>query len=179
MRLLEAFADNNNNFRNLGFSSDLSLSDLRATVKSVARWTWDKYIRSGRCHRGVMNLDSNLSLPEKQALAAEHTHSARRQKTEVRIRAACRALQAQGKALLHDAIAKAANLSRQTVSKYKHVLEEVKQLLCAAKPPRTDPATVDVKFGVYQVTAPAGMPLEVGGIVDVDAAFILGPLPDI
>jgi hypothetical protein len=179
MRLLEAFADNNNNFRNLGFSSDLSLSDLRATVKSVARWTWDKYTRSGRCHRGVMNLDSNLSLHEKQAMAAEHTHSARRQKTEVRIRAACRALQAQGKALLHDAIAKAANLSRQTVSKYKHVLEEAKLLLCAAKPPCTEPAIADVKLGVYQVSAPPGGPLEGWGIVDVDAALILGCLPDI
>ena len=75
-RLLEAFAHNHNAFRNLGFSADLSLSDLRATVKSVARWTWDKYTGSGRCHRGVMQLDQSLSLPEKQALAAERTRSA-------------------------------------------------------------------------------------------------------
>ena len=50
-RLLEAYAHNRNSFQKLGFSGDLPLSSLRATVKSVARWTWDRYRGDSRCHR--------------------------------------------------------------------------------------------------------------------------------
>jgi hypothetical protein len=178
-RLLEAFAHNHNAFRNLGFSADLSLSDLRATVKSVARWTWDKYTGSGRCHRGVMELDQSLPLPEKQALAAERTHSARRQKTEGRIRAACRALQQQGKALLHEAIAQAANLSRQTVAKYKHVLDEVKKPFSVLPLRADNSASLGVKFAEHQVSAPQGGFLGVGDFVGSEGAFVLVLLPEI
>ena len=174
-RLLEAFAHNHNAFRNLGFSADLSLSDLRATVKSIARWTWDKYTGSGRCHRGVMQLEQSLSLPEKQALAAERTHSARKQKTEGRIRAACRVLQQQGKALLHEAIAQAANLSRQTVAKYKHVLEEVKKPLSVVTLRATNPVPLDVKYAVHQVSAPQGGTLGGGDVVGFEVDFFLVP----
>lgn len=61
-RLLEAFAHNKNSFYGLGFCQNLSQSSLKATVKSVARWTWERYTGSGRCHRGVMRLDPTLSL---------------------------------------------------------------------------------------------------------------------
>lgn len=174
-RLLEAFAHNHNAFRNLGFLADLSVPDLRATVKSIARWTWDKYTGSGRCHRGVMQLDQSLSLPEKQALAAERTHSARKQKTEGRIRAACRALQQQGKELLHEAIAQAANLSRQTVSKYKHVLEEVKKPLSVATLWVTNLAPLGVKYATHQVSAPPGGALGLGMLWVFEVDFFLVP----
>lgn len=181
-RLLEAFAHNKNAFRSLGFSTDLSVSDLRATVKSVARWTWDKYSGSSRCHRGVMALDQSLPLAEKQALAAERTHSTRKQKTEGQIRAACRILQEQGKALLHDAIAQAAKLSRQTVAKYKHVLEEVKKPLSvlALRPVNGVPA--GVKYAAHQVSAPLGGGVSFAGEQDLrspDDGFTLLPLPEI
>ena len=178
-RLLEAFAHNHNAFRNQGFSGDLSLSDLRATVKSVARWTWDKYTGSGRCHRGVMNLDQNLSLPEKQALAAERTHSARKEKTAGRIRAACRVLKQQGKALLHEAIAQAASLSRQTVAKYKHILEEVKKPVAAVQLRANQPANSDVKYAAYQVSAPQVGSLGVGELVSFECEFGFVQLPEI
>ena len=53
-RLLEAYAHSRNSFQKLGFMDNLAQSSLKATVKSVARWTWDRYTGCGRCHRGVM-----------------------------------------------------------------------------------------------------------------------------
>ena len=89
-RLLEAYAHNRNSFQKLGFSGDLPLSSLRATVKSVARWTWDRYRGDSRCHRGVMQLDKDLPLVERQRLAAARTHEVRQKATESKVRAACR-----------------------------------------------------------------------------------------
>ncbi len=126
-----------------------------------------------------MQLDRSLSLPEKQALAAERTHSARKQKTEGRIRAACRVLQQQGKALLHEAIAQAASLSRQTVAKYKHVLEEVKKPLSVVTLRATNPDPLDVKYAAHQVSAPQVRPLGGGEIVNFDGDLVLVPLPEI
>ncbi|WP_407027970.1 primase C-terminal domain-containing protein [Klebsiella quasipneumoniae] len=83
-RLLEAYAHNRNSFQKLGFSGDLPLSSLRATVKSVARWTWDRYRGDSRCHRGVMQLDKDLPLVERQRLAAARTHEVRQKATESR-----------------------------------------------------------------------------------------------
>ncbi|RMN33644.1 primase C-terminal domain-containing protein, partial [Pseudomonas savastanoi] len=43
MRSLDAYAYNHNSFLKQGFSENLPLSSIRATVKSVGRWTWDRY----------------------------------------------------------------------------------------------------------------------------------------
>ncbi|EGH49386.1 RepA protein, putative, partial [Pseudomonas syringae pv. pisi str. 1704B] len=48
---------NHNSFLKQGFSENLPLSSIRATVKSVGRWTWDRYTGDRRCHRGAMQLD--------------------------------------------------------------------------------------------------------------------------
>ncbi|KPX17550.1 Replicase family, partial [Pseudomonas amygdali pv. dendropanacis] len=42
MRSLDAYAYNHNSFLKQGFSENLPLSSIRATVKSVGRWTWDR-----------------------------------------------------------------------------------------------------------------------------------------
>lgn len=154
--LLEAYAYNKNRFvkLGLGFSEDLPLSSIKATVKSVARWTWSRYAGTGRCNRGVMNLDKDLPLPERQRLSATRTHELRRKATESRIRGACRALQQQGKAFTQAAIARAAGISRQTVANFKHVLDEVRKIpetVTALVKPLAK--AVDVKFGGHQVTA--------------------------
>ncbi|RML80353.1 replication initiation protein, partial [Pseudomonas savastanoi] len=105
MRSLDAYAYNHNSFLKQGFSENLPLSSIRATVKSVGRWTWDRYTGDRRCHRGAMQLDGSLSLTERQSLAARRTHELRHKATESKIRAACRQLQDQGKALVRSAIA--------------------------------------------------------------------------
>ncbi|HEF4763168.1 TPA: replication initiation protein [Pseudomonas putida] len=125
-RILEAFAHNHNNFVLHGFTQNLMLSSLRATVKSVARWTWVHYDGSSNgCCRGAMGLDKSLPLTERQGLAARRTHELRHKATESRIRAACRGLRHRGEKLTQVAIARLARVSRQTVANYSHVLKEV------------------------------------------------------
>ncbi|MCF5712685.1 replication initiation protein (plasmid) [Pseudomonas tremae] len=127
MRSLDAYAYNHNSFLKQGFSENLPLSSIRATVKSVGRWTWDRYTGDRRCHRGAMQLDGSLSLTERQSLAARRTHELRHKATESKIRAACRQLQDQGKALVRSAIATLAGVSVRTVASYTHILTEVAQ----------------------------------------------------
>ena len=148
-RKLEAYAHNRNSFHKLGFMENLAQSSLKATVKSVARWTWDRYTGSGRRHRGVMQLDKGLPLAERQRLAAARTHDLRHKSTESQIRAARAFLKQQGEALTQAAVGRIAGISRQTVATYRHVLDDVLKpvlRLAAAK-------ARNVRYGVYQVTA--------------------------
>ena len=134
---------------------------LKATVKSVARWTWDRYTGCGRCHRGVMQLDKDLPLIERQRLAAARTHDVRHKATESKVRAACRLLQQKGEALTQAAIGRVAGLTRQTVATYKHVLEEVLKPVAVAILGGASGKADDVKHGAHQVTAApqgAGVP---------------------
>jgi hypothetical protein len=148
-RRLEAYAHNRNSFQKLGFMENLTHSSVRATVKSVSRWTWDRYTGSSRCHRGVMQLSKDLPLIERQRLAAARTNASRHKSTESRIRAARAYLQQQGEVLTQAAIGRIAGLSRQTVATYRHVLNDVvKPLLRLATVKASD-----VKSGVHQVTA--------------------------
>ena len=187
-RRLEAFAHNHNKFARNGFSEDLMLSSVRATVRSVARWTWTRYQGSTRCCRGAMALDKSLPLAERQSLAAKRTHELRHRSTESKIRAACRGLQERGEKLTQVAIAILAGVSRQTVAKYGHVLNEVTRpqtisILGATSLPKTfslstagdqgstsapgmglASAFTDVAYGVHQVTAPAR------GVLDLAAS---------
>jgi Replicase family/Primase C terminal 1 (PriCT-1) len=157
-RLLEAFAHNKNRFQKLGFPIDLGISSINATVKSVGRWTWDRYTGAGRCHRGVMQLDDQLPLQERQRLAALRSNEIRQRATESRIRAACRQLQAKGKALLQAAIAQLAGVSRQTVAAYKHILNEVLKPASVAVLQLAAAAVEKVKYAVHQVSAALGQP---------------------
>lgn len=181
-RLLEAFAHNHNTFARNGFSEDLMLSSVRATVRSVARWTWTRYVGSTRCCRGAMELDKSLPLSERQRLAAKRTHDLRHKATESKIRAACRGLQERGEMLTQAAIASLAGVSRQTVATYGHVLEEVSKPLSIATLPTAPtvaaqakthgPSAVhqrgetdtllDVKNGVNQVAARPRAALDLG-----------------
>ncbi|POC81902.1 replication initiation protein [Pseudomonas avellanae] len=165
MRSLDAYAYNHNSFLKQGFSENLPLSSIRATVKSVGRWTWDRYTGDRRCHRGAMQLDGSLSLTERQSLAARRTHELRHKATESKIRAACRQLQDQGKALVRSAIATLAGVSVRTVASYTHILTEVAQ-----------PTTVSVlkvsrkavPMQPKQERSPATPPVQVSGSQPAD-----------
>lgn len=151
---LEAYAHNANTYGRQGFSDgNLPYSSLRATVKSIARWTWDRYYGNTRCHRGAMQLDNSLPLPERQRLAAKRTHNLRHKETESKIRAACRYLLSRGETLLQKTIALVAKVSRQTVANYKHVIEDAKLPAPVAllRPPAAAPG--EVNYGEHQVVA--------------------------
>ncbi|KPY65209.1 RepA, partial [Pseudomonas amygdali pv. sesami] len=93
---------------------------------------------------------------------AKRTNELRQKATESKIRAACRQLQDQGKALVRSAIATLAGVSVRTVASYAHILTEVLQpatvsVLRASRkavsvPPRQDrsPATPPVQAHVGQ-----------------------------
>jgi hypothetical protein len=165
-RSLEAYAYNHNSFHKQGFSESLPLSSIRATVRSVARWTWERYTGDRRCHRGAMQLSSDLSLTERQSRSAKRTNDLRHKATESKIRAACRKLQEQGKALVRTAIAVLAGVSRQTVATYVHVLNEVTQpttvtvistrSASATKQPTTSPSVESIPCGDRPGDAPLG-----------------------
>lgn len=150
-RRLELYARNQNTFVSQGFAENLQLSSLKSTVKSVARWTWDRYQGGSACQRGVMRLSPDLPLAERQRLAAQRTHGQRAEHTEARVRRACQALRASGTTLTYTSVAAAARLSRQTVAKYKHVLNEP----AAAQRPRAAIVPINaVNHAVHQVTGP-------------------------
>jgi hypothetical protein len=181
-RLLEAYANNRNSFQKLGFTENLALSSLRATVKSVARWTWDRYAGCGRCHRGVMQLDKELPLVERQRLAATRTHEVRHKGTETKVRAACRYLQGKGEALTQAAVARAAGLTRQTVATYRHVLDEVLKPVTVSLIGSALGKSTDVKYGAHQVTAaPQGAEVLRQGLLSFSlfpARPSIEPIPD-
>ncbi len=155
IRLLEAYAHDNNNYRQLGFDVNLSTAQVKATVKSVARWTWDRYNGSSRCHRGIMNLDITLPLNERQRLSAKRTHQVRQNATASKIKTTCLSLHKQGTKLTQVAVAKATGLTRQTVANYQHVLNEISNSVRTnILPLRPEAAQViNVKYGTYQIPA--------------------------
>jgi hypothetical protein len=148
---LEAFAEKKNSFESQGFAQNLSWSSIKATVKSVARWTWHRY-QGGACHRGVMQLDPNLPLAQRQKQAAHRTHTLRHKNAEALIRRVCQSLKDSNQPLTQTTIAKLAGLSRQTVAAYKHVFHEpAEPALIPSEPLIASP--ICVKDAVHQVSA--------------------------
>lgn len=152
-RRVEAYANDRNNFKQYGFAADLPLSSIRATVRSVARWTWDRYTGSRRVNLGVMQLDNDLPLAKRQQLAAHRTHTLRAKATETKIREACKVLKGRGEVLTQAAVGKLAGLARQTVAVYKHVMEAFKNASAAIELVEPVSAQNKVKNGVHQITA--------------------------
>lgn len=150
-RLLDAYAHNHNNFKRRGFDMNLSAAEVRAAVKSVARWTWDRYRGTSRCHRGIMGLEPALPLQQKQKLSAQRTHETRQRATESHIRAAARSLIQRGQKLTQAAIAAATRLSRQTVAKYSTIIEEVTAELISNVVPMAATKSDNVNYGAHQI----------------------------
>lgn len=166
-RLLDAYAHNKNNYRNRGFSMNLSVAQVKATVKSVARWTWDRYTGTSRCHRGIMGLPDTLSLKEKQTLSAKRTHETRQKATESKIRAAANLLLNKGEKLTQVAIGRISKLSRQTVAKYLNIIEEVQEKPSQITNLREkNSQEKNVNYGAHQISARFKVP---GDSLDLEA----------
>lgn len=151
MRLLEGYACERNTFGARGFArGDLSAAEVRATVRSVGRWTWDHYFGRAARRRGLLGLSAELPLAERQRLGALHTHGVRREGSAERIARACATLRREGARITFSAIARLAGLARQTVARYRALLGE---------PTGTGPApaaSADSRSGTRQpVAAPA------------------------
>lgn len=155
---IEDYATGCNNFRQMGFKSDLTLAQVRSTVKSIASWTWDRYTGTGAKNRGVMQLSESLDTKTKQGMSAKRTHDLRKNSTQARISAAYNNLKQSGKTTTIQQVAKTSGLSRQTVAKYKHLLTETKHNsndVISIRRLFTGKRS-NVNYGVHQITAPGG-----------------------
>lgn len=179
-RQLETYAHQANRFSEQGFSRDLLMSSVRATVRSVARWTWDRYRGSGGRRRGVMQLDPRAPLADRQRLAAQRTHEIRKSATAAKIVAACRQLLQLARPITQAAIASATGLCRQTVASYVELVEKtlMAQLIDAITAPVRQslqtPGTpvglsssrlrLHVNFAVHQVAAGFGRSIRTAAV---------------
>lgn len=177
VRWLDAKAHDLNHFREKGFAQDLPASSLAATIRSIARWTWAHYTGSGRCKRGIMQLDPDLPLPARQRLAAERTHSERLKSTADRIRAACRLLQKRGESLTQVAIGRIAGVTRQTVASYRTIVEQARQAAMSSEMPPSAAPPGHVKFGTHQVPAVGVAFMQSYYVSVVEAGFAVVTVP--
>lgn len=143
------FALQNNTYRGCK-GKLLSFAQVKATVKSIARWTWDKYQYGGsnyKINRGIMGLDPNKSLKDRQTLAAKRSHQIKINNTIEKITIATKKILSANGEITYVAIAKEAKLSRQTVAKYKEAIEKIQREFDA----KTN--VLHVNFGVNQISS--------------------------
>jgi len=162
-RLLLSEAGRANQFAQSGWGrSNLRLSQLKATCRSIARWTWYRYTgRGSGCTRGVMRLSGSLPLRERQQLSSNRTHEVRRQSTKDRIVASVKALKLAGEVVTFAAIARNSGLCRQTVARYRDLVDQCcsapgsnAQVCVNAGSERKDAVRSGcVTFGVNQITS--------------------------
>lgn len=156
-RALEHYANSSNSFKKTaGFSSDLTVAQVRATVKSVARWTWNHYRGSSKCARGIMAGEFSLAmtLDEKQRASATRTHKARVTASIQKIQGAYQQLLAKGEKVTLVALARIAGLTRQTVAKYRNHLPQEKVPSNTSTPKAKVvelPIKKSVNFGIHQI----------------------------
>lgn len=178
VRWLDAQAHQLNRYAAQGFAQNLPASSLNATIRSIARWTWNYYTGSGRCRRGVMALDPDLPLPAKQSLSAQRTHQLRQQDTASRIRAACRLLAERGESLTQAAIGRIAGITRQTVASYKAIVDEARGRPTATAAEAAPAIAATVNYGTHQITAVRVSSMQLGSALSQPwQGFGLGELP--
>lgn len=108
---------------NIQFPSQLPISEVHSTAKSVASWTWNNYSGSGRINRGRDELQGGLlELQDKQVLSATITNRQRVDASEQAITNAVMRMRAADEKISIRAVAKKAKLNKNTVDKYKHLL---------------------------------------------------------
>ncbi|EGU0150126.1 replication protein A [Vibrio parahaemolyticus] len=166
---LMSHAESANDFSDCANFDDvrpLSFNELQSIVKSVSKWTFANYVSgSGKKHikRGVMMLfKQNLSLCDKQSKAASRTNAIRSKcASDAIISATWKYLAQNGtepKKVCISSIANLANLSRQTVYKYRILIDEI---IVKAQPVSIIPLSSlvncqSVNYGSYQLLAPFG-----------------------
>lgn len=151
---LTIFAETHNSFTRMGFSANLSWSQVKATVKSVSRWTWDRYTGSAKV-RGTMRFDdSALPLKEKQSQSAKRTHNLKTSRSVEKLVFAFSRAHTGNELPTITELTKASGLCRQTVSRH---YEKAKSIYLKSHPARREQSNKasSVNFGVHQIYAVA------------------------
>ncbi len=115
---------------NSTFSEPLPYSEIRATAKSVAKWTWRNYSGTEQTNRGKMGFGEtrhnfNFAAPmlpkdevkRRQSLSAQLTNKHRKESTELQIKQAIERLNANGEKVTKAAVAKLTGLHRKGIER--------------------------------------------------------------
>jgi len=109
------------------FEAPLSISEIRATAKSVANWTWKHKTSFGSGKRkGVMAmvLDEKMDLQQRQIAGASYTNKLKAERTKSKIQQSYMlALKLGGKKPTQRVIAEHTGLSIRTIKVYWHKIE--------------------------------------------------------
>lgn len=108
-------------------SDPLSYLELKGILKSVAKWTWNKYTGNGKSiRRGAMGLaSSDYSLREKQQLSQERTCDILVERTVDIIRRCIVDLHVEGISVTISEVSRRTTLSRNTVRRYLSTLTDL------------------------------------------------------
>lgn len=110
------------------FNSPLAFPEIKATARSVAKWTWDKYNGTGdtknrgACSKQIQLWGDSLDLSDRQRIGQQYMVKKRTESTENRIKSAVKHLISNGDRVSIRSVSKAAKLSNSTIQKYKHLL---------------------------------------------------------
>ncbi len=106
------------------FERALHASEIKATAKSVAKWTWQNYTGSGGVRRGRdAAQNTQLSLQEKQVLSSHNTNKQRKDNTSIRLTQAIVNLKATNTKVTQKAVAEVSRVSLRTVKTYWKTLK--------------------------------------------------------
>lgn len=115
-RTLEAYAEEKNHFPGL---PPLPYSSIKATVKSVSKWTWSNYTGSTKQRGRDKEKTAMLSdLKDRQVYSAIITNKQRVETTQSKIKTAVRRLLARGEKITQRAVAEQSGLHLNTVKKH-------------------------------------------------------------
>lgn len=123
--------------QNACFSAPLGISHERSIAKSISGWTWHRRDALGlRPNEGVMAEQLGpaarrngpacdpIEIRRREQAGAEYSAKVKREATERKVRAAIKAVKADGRRPRATVIAAMTGLSRQTVAQYLRALEE-------------------------------------------------------
>jgi len=102
------------------FTPALPYSEVKATAKSIAKWTWrHRHELGNNKNRGAAKVDKRLKLANKQKCGAEYTNMLRKEKTERKIIDAVNELAKKKEKLIISDLVKYSGVSRRTLYNYK------------------------------------------------------------
>lgn len=160
VRSLTSFAETHNAFTKIGFRSNLSSSQIRATVKSVSRWTWDRYTGSAKIRGTMPFADDSIPLKQKQSQSAKRTHKLKTSRSvEKLVFAFSRTRKMDSLPTISELVA-ASGLCRQTVSRHYEKAKTI--FLKSQSEEKAQINSACVNFGVHQIYAVAGSPSVTG-----------------
>lgn len=112
---------------NMGYAIGLSSRELAQIVKSIAKWTWNKYEGDAYCikDRGACStlLSDGMDTQDRQRVGAGYAHDKRAEAIIQKLQAGLKELKATGQKITVRALAAASDVSTSSVQKYKKVAE--------------------------------------------------------